>query len=142
MMEDSETTVESIVKYVIEWVDKRYKDDEALSIAIFTVNHCLQNYIPGRVLPYIMRSVYNALQNYKDNNINPLPPDILDDKHRPWSIPYEILNDLEEATITLRYEMDMNINEIAKKLDLTYTQARYKLHTAHNKLRFWYERWK
>lgn len=141
-MVDSETSVESIVEYVINWVEARYKDDEILSIALFTVNHCLMNAKPkGSILAYIMRSVYNAVISYKVDHINPLPDDIADLDKGTWSIPYEILDHTESVIVRMKYEEQYNIQGIADYLGLTYTQAKYKLHNAHNKLRFWYEKY-
>jgi hypothetical protein len=129
-----------IVNYVIEWVDKRYKDDECLSIALFVVNNCLVNGNPrGSFLNYCISSVAHAIHAYlAEPKLSPLPPNI-ELKNKPHSeIPFHILAQDEQAVIHLRYERDMTIPEISNELGLTLTQTRYRLTTAHNKLRFYY----
>lgn len=143
-MVDSGENVEVIVNHIIEYVESKYKDDECLSIALFVVNNCFINGNPhGSFLNYCKSAVINAIKSYLSQpKLNPLPPNI-SIKDKPHSeIPFHILTPDEQAVIHLRYEKDMTTPEISRAMSLTLTQAKYRLLTAHNKLRFYYERQK
>lgn len=129
-------TTEDIVAYVVKWVERRYKDDEYISVALeATINALRAIRHEDNTLGYVMRSVYRACKAHRVVRDGPLPNQLENIASTDLDLEECGLTTQEKLVVRDKIQHDKTYEEIGIEMNLTYVQVRYIYYGAINKLR-------